>query len=204
MLVNPLDDLLGTRTKVRLLRALVPLDRPVSGRETARLAGVSRIAMKALDELGLAGILNRDESTGQHLFSFNRRHHLAPVVEQLYEAERRYTSAIFDRIGETLEAAGCAESAMIFGSSARGEAGPGSDLDLLVVVRGQDARERLYSALMDLAPGLSTAFGVRLSPVVITLEQFRQQCRENDPFIGEVRRDARHVMGHSIEELIGG
>jgi predicted nucleotidyltransferase len=204
MLFNPLDDLLGTTTKVRLLRALVPLNRPVSGREAARLAGVSHIALRALEELGSAGILNQGEATGQHLFTFNRRHHLAPVIEHLFDHERHYTSTIFARLGEAIEAADSVESAMIFGSSARGEAGPGSDLDVLVVVKGQKAREGVHSALVDLAPGLSTEFGVRLSPIVITLEQFRQQNKENDPFISEIQRDGRHLMGRTLEELING
>ncbi len=204
MLFDPLDHLLGTRTKVRLLRALVPLDRPVSGREAARLAGVSRIALRALEELESAGILNQGEATGQHLFTFNRRHRLAPVIEQLFDAERRFTSTIFERLTEALEAAQSVQSAMVFGSSARGEAGPGSDLDILVIVQGQEAREGVHSALVDLTPGLSTEFGVRLSPVVLTLEQFRQQSEADDPFIGEVRRDARHIMGRTVEELTGG
>lgn len=189
---------------MRLLRALVPLERPLSGREAARLAGVSRIALKALEELALAGILNQDQATAQHLFTFNRRHHLAPVIEQLFDAERHFAATIFDRLGGAVEAADSVESAMVFGSAARGEAGPGSDLDLLVVVRGQEAREGVHAALVELAPGLFTDFGVRLSPIVITLEQFRQQGEENDPFIASVRRDARHVTGRTVEELIDG
>ncbi len=204
VLLNPLDDLLGTRTKVRLLRALMPLDRPVSGREAARLAGVSHIALKALEELASAGILNQGEATGQHLYTINRRHHLAPVIEQLFDAERRLTSAIFDRLRETMGGVGSVESATVFGSAARGEAGPGSDLDVLVVVRGPKAREEVHLALAEPAPGLFTDFGVRLSPVVITLDRFRQQRDDNDPFIGEVRRDARHVMGRTVEELMDG
>jgi predicted nucleotidyltransferase len=204
MLLDPLDHLLGTRTKVRILRALVPLDRPVSGREAARLAGVSRIALRAMEELSAVGILKRDQATGQHLFTFERRHHLAPVIETLFKAEREFTSAIFGGIRETMEGAESVESAVVFGSSARGEAGPGSDLDLLVVVRGQDAREGVRMALAELAPRLFTDFGVRLSPVVLTLEQFRQQGEENDPFIGAVQRDARHVMGRTMEDLMHG
>lgn len=204
MLLDPLDHLLGTRTKVRILRALVPLDRPVSGREAARLAGVSRIALRAMEELAAAGILNQDQATGQHLFTFERRHHLAPVIETLFDAERQFTSAIFGRIRETLEDAESVESAVVFGSSARGEARPRSDLDLLVVVRRHDEREGVRMALAELEPGLFTDFGVRLSPVVLTLEQVRKQGEENDPFIGEVQRDARHVMGRTVEDLIHG
>lgn len=204
MFLHPLNHLLGTRTKVGILRALVPLDRPVSGREAARLAGVSSIALRALEELAEAGILKQEQATGQYIFTFERQHHLAPVIEKLFEAERQFTSAIFGRIREMMEGHGSVESAAVFGSSARGEAGARSDLDLLVVVRGHDEREGVRMALAELAPALRTDFGVRLSPVVLTLEQLRKQGEENEPFIGEVQRDARHVMGRTLEDLLRG
>ncbi len=75
MLLDPLDHAIGTRAKVRLLRALVPLDRPVSGREAARLAGVSRQAIRSLDELVAVGIVRRQETAGQHLYTLP----LAPI-----------------------------------------------------------------------------------------------------------------------------
>jgi UTP:GlnB (protein PII) uridylyltransferase len=200
MLLDPLDQLLGTRTKVGLLRVLVPLDRPVSGREAARLAGVSSIALKALEELAEAGILKLERGTGQHLFTFERRHHLAPVIETLFEAERQFTAAIFDHLRDGLAGLEGVESAVVFGSSARGEAGPGSDLDLLVVVRGHEDREGVRMGLAEGAPGLRANFGVRLSPVVLTREQVRTQVGENDPFVREVLGDARHVWGTDLTE----
>lgn len=204
MLLDPLDHLLGTKTKVGLLRALVPLHRPVSGREAARLAGVSVVAIRALEELAAAGIVSQERATAQHLFTFERRHYLAPVIEKLFEAEREFTSAIFGRIREMLEGLASIESAVVFGSAARGEAGPQSDVDLLVVVRGHDAREGVRLALAERSPRLEVDFGVRLSPVVLTRMQLRQQVQEEDPFIAEVRRDARHVMGRSMEDLLHG
>lgn len=204
MLLDPLDHLLGTKTKVRILRALVPLERPVSGREAARLAGVSHIALQALEELAASGILIQELATSQHLFTFDRRHNLAQAIETLFQAERQFTSTIFAQIRELLEGMESVESAVVFGSSARGEAGPQSDLDLLVVIREHDERDEVRMALAEFAPKLLTHFGVQLSPVVLGRKQFRKQVEENDPFICEVQRDARHVMGRPVEDLIHG
>src|SRR5690606_708609 len=129
MLFDPLDNVLGTRSKVRLLRALVPLDRPVSGREAARLAGVSRQAIRTLDELAAVGVVNRQEAAGQHLYTFNRSNRLAPSVVALFDAERKRTAELFERLAGIVGEAGSVASAVVFGSAARGEAGPESDLD---------------------------------------------------------------------------
>ena len=204
MLLQPFDHLLGTRTKVRLLRTLAPLDRPVSGREAARLAGVSRIAIRTLDELGETGILNQVAATGQNLYTFNRMHHLAGVLEKLFESERNFALEVFARLRDALQATGPIESAVVFGSAARGEAGPGSDLDVLVVVCGARIRKGVQVALAELAPQFTSEFGLRLSPVILTLVHVREQSREGDPFMSEVLRDARQVLGRPLEELIDG
>jgi predicted nucleotidyltransferase len=204
MLLDPMDSILGTRTKVRLLRALVPLERPVSGREAARLAGVSHIALGSLEELAEAGVLNREETSGQHLYTFDRRHVLAPVLEEVFDEERRFTATVFERLREALEVPGSVEGASIFGSAARGEAGAGSDLDLLVVVGDAQARADVLSVLAEAAPRLGAELGVTLSPVVVTATQLRRQHDDGDPFVNEVRRDARRVLGQTVDEVIRG
>src|SRR5688572_27054724 len=105
MLFDSLDTVLGTTVKVRLLRVLAPLTRPVSGREAARLAGVSHIAQRALEELAAAGILHRQETAGPYLYTFNHDHLLAPAIEDLFEAEHRFTESLFEQLRQSIESA---------------------------------------------------------------------------------------------------
>lgn len=204
MLLDPLDQILGTRSKVRLLRALAPLDRPVSGREAARLARLSRQAIGALDELVSAGIVNRQETAGQHLYTFARANRLAPAILQLFAEEGARTKELFQRLACLVDESGSVLGAAFFGSAARGEAGPGSDLDLLVIVADFESRSSVYDRLVDASPALRSEFGVELSPVVLEIEQIRRQHAEGDPFIAEVLRDGRRICGQPIEELVGG
>lgn len=205
MLYNPLDSVLGTVSKVRLLRVLIPLERRVSGREAARLAGVSRIAQRSLDELADLGILSREQTTGQYLYGFSHEHLLAPSLIALFEAERDHTRGVFARLNEILETAGAqAESAVIFGSAVRGEARAGSDLDMLVVATDAPAKELIYDALVGASSELETAFGLRLSPVVVVVDQVRRQRAEGDAFISEVLRESRRICGRPLEEVLSG
>jgi predicted nucleotidyltransferase len=204
MLLDPLDAILGTRTKVRLLRALVPIDRPVSGREATRLAGVSHYGIGSLDDLAALGIVRRDEGAGQHLYTFNRQHSLAPAVLALFDAERDRTARMFDRLASIVDRAGGVVAAAVFGSAARGEATPQSDLDLIVVAAEEEEVRDIGDALEEALPAFEAEFGERVSPVLVTLERFRRQHRDADPFIQDVLRDARRICGRFLDEVLHG
>jgi DNA-binding FadR family transcriptional regulator len=120
MLLQPLGHVLGARAKVRLLGVLAP-GRPVSGREAARLAGVSRHAIRALEELAAIGILRRQETAGQHLFTFNHQNRIASALGDLFDAERQRANELFARLTEIAIGAGAVTSAVVFGSAARGD-----------------------------------------------------------------------------------
>lgn len=202
MLFEPLDHVIGTRNKVRLLRALTPLDRPVSGREAARLAGVSHYAIGALDELAAVGLVCRQEAAGQNLYRFDRRSRLAAQVEALFEGERQRNTALWHRLAALAERAGRVESAAVFGSAARGDAKPGSDFDVIVLTEG--APEPVYDAFLAAAPELATEFGIRISPVVLSVVQARRQHADGDAFIADAMRDARRFHGRPLEEVLRG
>lgn len=203
MLLNVLDEILGRRSNVRLLRALTPLEHPVSGREAARLAGLSHRAIVSLDDLTSLGLIERRETTGQHLYSFNGRHALAPAILELFTAEHERTAALLNTVKRHAEAAGAAYAG-VFGSAARGEETPGSDLDVIVLVDLSNRSEEAHESLIAASEALQHEFGVRLSPVVLTLEQARKQARQRSPFLRDVMRDARRILGPPLEELLGG
>lgn len=208
MLSAPFDGILSTSTKVRVLRVLSPLRRGISGREVARRAGVSRAVMGALEELVDLGVVTRHEATGQHLYALNRGNYLTPTLLELFQSEERRVEAIYADVREALQGgeaapgAGGVLAAAVFGSAARGEAGPGSDFDLLVVTASRNDVDPAYEALPDLAERLRERFGLRLSPVVLPVDQVRSRRRDGDPFIAAAFRDAVPVLGPAPGELL--
>jgi predicted nucleotidyltransferase len=203
MLFDPLDEILGRRSKVRLLRALGPLDRPVSGREAARLAGLSHRVITSLDELAALGVVIRREAAGQHLYTFNREHVLADAIQHVFAEEERRSGLILDRIRLVAAEAG-ALYAGVFGSAARKQDRPGSDLDVLMVVEHEDAKERSRDAMIRMLEVLHEEYGVRPSPVVLTLAEARRQAREDSSLLRDVLRDGRCVHGRRLEDLLNG
>lgn len=79
---------------------------------------------------------------------------------------RRYVAALERRYGENLV------SVVLFGSRARGDAKPESDIDVLIVVRGLPRRptER-YDGLRDVAREVSPEFAADVAAILLTPEE---------------------------------
>ena len=93
---RPLDEVLRTRTHLRLLRALVLLGDNVNltGRDAARNAGVSHSrAVAALQELRHLGVVRAHRGATWNIYELNPDSPLAPTLRALFEQERQLTSA---------------------------------------------------------------------------------------------------------------
>jgi hypothetical protein len=91
-----LDHVLGTRSQVRVLRALVRAREPMSVRELARRAGEHvRSAQLAVGRLMAQGLVD-PTGTGRHRpVRFRTEHPLALALAALFQAEQaRYTSVL--------------------------------------------------------------------------------------------------------------
>lgn len=82
---------------------------------------------------------------------------------------RRYVAVLERRFGADLV------SVVVFGSRARGEAGPESDIDVLIVVRGLPRKRwDRYGGLSDLAREVSEEFAYLVTPILLTPEEAQE------------------------------
>lgn len=79
----------------------------------------------------------------------------------------------------------------LFGSKARGDDRPDSDIDLLVIVATDDwhIRDKVY----DVATDILLQRDVCISPKVISKNRFEQLCKEGTSFMSNVSKDATTV-----------
>jgi predicted nucleotidyltransferase len=126
-----------------VLAVLASADEAFTGRRIHQVLGrgSEEGVRKAADRLVEQGIVTRRQAGRAKLYSFNRSHLAAGPIEQL--ATLRLELVV--RLRSYLEAWGVSPaSAFLFGSAARGEAGPESDIDLFLVrpqMSGEDERE---------------------------------------------------------------
>src|SRR5664280_476791 len=116
-----------------VLAVLARTDRPLSGRQVADLSGghvkQSR-AHQVLHELTEAGVVLCEERPPAKLYRLNRDHVAATGIVVLASQRDELLRRIRDHIERWMPRA---VAVWLFGSAARGEGGPRSDIDLLVV-----------------------------------------------------------------------
>jgi predicted nucleotidyltransferase len=86
-------------------------------------------------------------------------------------------------------------SGAIFGSSARSDARPESDFDVLLLVTDRASAEAALDRLLDAAPDLAKQFGIRLSPLLLEVEEWHERIRAGDSFVTRASKDAIPFLG---------
>ena len=107
-------------------------------------------------------------------------------LSELTEAERE---ALIARVRDILVRVLDPEKIILFGSAARGETGPDSDLDLLVVKSGVAHRRRLAQRIYRCLVGLEAPVDV----LVVTPEDVEAFKDEPGTIIGPALREGRVV-----------
>jgi predicted nucleotidyltransferase len=195
---HPLDDIVSSRAKVAVLRAVSRVGAPLSGREIIRRAGVGYSSgWRALQALVAAGLLSRRHHGRVNTYELRDR--ALPLVQRLrdlFAAENRRAQ---DSVADLAERVPEALSIVLFGSEARGDAESGSDTDLLVVVphRDQGLEDRIRNVCMELAEKHDLA----LSWEVADLDDLHDWQATGDPFWASIRRDGILLHGDSLETL---
>ena len=77
----------------------------------------------------------------------------------------------------------------LFGSEARGQASPESDIDVLVVVEPDEERVALETRIVDIAFDVNLEFNVFISPSVVTPAILNHPVWRESPFIETVLRE---------------
>ncbi len=179
-LLTPLDDLLSSRSKLRLLRRLAAGHDDLSGRELARRAGVTwRAAELALRELVQLGVVRRVDARGQARYTLVAEHMLVrDALVPLFAVEQAWPAALRRGIGDALRArghgAGDIRWAGLYGSTARGDDRPNSDLDVAVVATSVAAVGRVRLEIQRVGSRLAARFGRTPSVLVFTPSHWRR------------------------------
>lgn len=206
-MLTQLDYILGSASKVQLLRALVPLTTPVSGREAMRLGGLrsNAGARRALDELTDLHVLEETQAGGTHLYSINAEHHYFNALSQLFATEAASLEILRTEITRALDSDGDLQvlSVTVFGSAARKQATTRSDLDLLVLTSRKNGISEIRSALQSIAaPRVSKRLGHRISPYVMAREAAIARFSAGDPLMLNVIAEGRTLIGEDVADVV--
>jgi len=199
---DPLDKILGQKSKVKALRYLVNYNREVSIRELAReIKLVPANVSVILKELEAEGVL-RSKKIGRSLvFSLNDKHYItARLIAPLFNKEKTAKQALAKVILKNIKFQ--FESIIIFGSVARGTEDPVSDIDLVIIIRNEKKTEEVEKFILQINPVVSEYFGNSISPIVLTVKIFVNKIKTGDPLAKSIARNGEVLAGKLISELL--
>lgn len=181
MLINkPIFRALNSEQKIRLLRFLLSgRSMPdMSERELAKIVKMPNVSvnriMACFEELNLVHWRGVGHS---HVWSVNEESHAYGVLKKVINAmEENRTPA------ESLKKALIKEirklpviRAILFGSVARGDDRPGSDIDLCLIVRDQKDKKSVQEAMLGLGTKIQKAYGNFLGDYVLTESEYKRK-----------------------------
>lgn len=190
---NPLDDILGNPVRLAVLRVLAHSPaQGFTGRELARICHFSPsqtiLALQSLEE---SGILTRQVAGPSHVWMLASQHWFSDHLVKLFEKERQSMGVLKSELLAAVARLPVTR-ALIFGSIAREEERPSSDIDLFVQVRGKEEKLRTEDVLSAFSPKFAVKFGNPLSSLVMTNDQVSRSS--NPRLIEEILNEGQSVI----------
>ncbi len=195
------ERVVGSRSKVKLLRVLFKFaESEFTGDDLARKAGVSKpMAHRALSELMEENVVARRVAGRAYLYRLVPGSYSVRLVAPLFQDSESPLGEL-ERLFSRKLLSSPVVSAVLYGSLARGEGGPESDIDVYLIVRRAEDRDRVETMVADLNRATLKSFGNRLSAMVKTLEESRRAYRERRGLELEVESQGRVLAGLSPRE----
>lgn len=190
---HPLTRLLGNSGNIRVLRALLAYGAPLSTVQVARDAGLTRQgATLVLSNLVSQGVVTVFGPARSQLFSITPAHPFAAALQTIFEQEQKHWDDLQHALHDVLQAIPDVRSAWLYGSVARAQDEPHSDIDVAVVIDGPgtDIAAKVREALQIVEDRML----VRFSVVALTPAEVARLTPE-DAWWAEMARDAKVIKG---------
>lgn len=185
-----LDSLIGTKVKVKLLRAFCKYQgKEFTLRELGRLLRISHPGVgKAILDLEKMNAVNARKIGRSNVYSLNRESYASRIAMTLFSME----SEALERLTTVLKRAmnhPAIISCAIFGSVVQGKETTSSDVDLLVITQNRDEAEDVVVRAQREA---SRKFGSSLSPYYLSPIEFDR--KRNSALIRGIIKN--HIILH--------
>lgn len=190
-----------------VLAVLARTTEPLSGRSIAALTDgkvSQRRTNDVLGELAAAGVVLREDRPPAKLYRLNRDHVAAAGITALAGQWETLVRRIRDDLAGWSPAP---VTACLFGSAARGEGGPDSDIDILLVpgdeVRASEPSERVWQEQVDsLSQRVRAWSGNRCEILELTASELAAAGQRGDRLVGDLRHDAIGLVGVDVRRLL--
>jgi len=192
---NYLEMLLGSRVKVKVLRTLCRhRGKEFTIRELAEFLNVSHMGVrKALNDLYKMNAIRIRVIGKSHTIALNAESYAGELADKVFRTEEETLGELVKLLKKGLSDPAIT-SALIFGSVARGEEDPLSDIDLFILTKD---KEKAEVAISELQREVSNRFGNAISPYILSQGQLAD--KDKSQILEEIRKKHIVVRGEPLE-----
>lgn len=190
-----IGDALFTKTQRKILALLfVHSDDTFYLNEIVRRAGMGKGTIaRELENLRAAGIITAVKVGNQNRYRANAD---CPVYDELKSLVRKTFGLAEEIAGALDEFSSRISCAFIYGSLAKGEEKPGSDLDLMII--GENIA---YTDVMNALLESETNLGRTINPTVYAAAEFNSKRKQEDSFLSRVLAQPLIPVMGSLDDL---
>jgi predicted nucleotidyltransferase len=186
--ILPLD-VLNSKTKVKIIKFLLTHEASMSEREIASVLKVSHMSvnrtMRELSDINFVDFVTIGKA---HLWRINRKSYAFRVLSELIKGVSGIKEPIEDLKKILLKnlPKNLIKRAVLYGSIAEGSERANSDIDLFILVKGRQSKEKLETHIEKLSNVCFEIYGNRLAPYILTEQEMKQ--KKNLKVISEINK----------------
>lgn len=204
---KPLDEILNTEAKIRILRFLCRTNAEWNGSQIAKeikiTPAATHTALRALQKEGVLTLRNMGKT---HVYSLTEDTFLVSnLLKPLFTKEGNILNTIVALIKHKISSSKVRRdiiSVALFGSVNARQERPTSDIDLVVIIanaRIKPVAERLFGEVDE---RISKQFGNTISPYVNTRSEFKAKHKKGLAVVKSILKTYRLIYGERLENLL--
>lgn len=204
---KPLDTILNTEAKTRILRLLCRTNAAWNGNKIAKEIGISPPATHAaLTSLYKEGVLELRSIGNSHVYSLKPGSFLVSnLLKPLFAKEDALLDSVINSIKYKISASPAKKeiiSVALFGSVSVSQERPTSDIDLVVVIENAKIKPVAERLFREVDEKVSKQFGNTLAPYVNTRSEFKAKHKKGLAVIENILKTYKLIYGERLEKLL--
>jgi len=201
-----LDDVLGNKKRINILRTMFRYPGEFTGRHIARLCGLPQTSVQThLKKLADNDILKINYIGRSRIFSLNEENMLFQPLRELFLAEDKIVSQLVSLIKSFIKndpkLRDSLINASIYGSILTTEARPDSDIDLLLLFKDKKDEKIAEGCFSELEAKIYKLFGNRFHLFSTNINDLIS-LKVSDKSIFHSLKSAHSIYGKELDELI--
>ncbi len=200
--LEPLDSILGQRSKVKILRFLFDQPIELTGREISRKVGLSHLKThQVLREFSQHGLTISKTIGKAILYKLNEDNMLGrDILKALFRAEKELVLKLTGLLTNRLRV--FVESIVLYGDILQNGNGSNSDIEFLLIIRDDMNLKAVEQGLEYTQEEVKRTFGNSIMAKIWSISELRERYAQEDEFAMAILNSGKLIYGKELIDVI--